>query len=184
MVVRLCHNGIKNIGRETMPQQREVADGSASNSYKIATGSAPQNNIFPGSLVFSGKEGVSDTSMSLSRRGLSPMSAFNLRNSTAVLFFTCCIVGVVTFLSPVAGQPPVPEKKDGNAKVATGRQSESDKDRIQGNWQLMSLDLGFKVVKREDKSEEWKDAFGKEMFFKGDRHGSTVEHSSRQVQAG
>ena len=109
------------------------------------------------------------------------MIAFNLRNSTAALFISCCIVGVVTFLPPIAGQPPVPEKKDGNAKATTGQQSESDKDKIQGNWQIMSLDLGIKVVKREDELAEWKDTFGTEMVLKGDRHGQ-IGHSNSKFK--
>ena len=107
------------------------------------------------------------------------MIVFNLRNSAAVLFVSCGIVGVLTFLPPVAGQPPVPEKQDGNAKVSTGQQSPSDKDKLQGNWQIMSIALEDKVLKREDKLGEWKDTFGKEMFFKDDRHGQVGYSTSK-----
>jgi uncharacterized protein (TIGR03067 family) len=106
------------------------------------------------------------------------MIAFNLRISMPVLFVSSCIVGVVTLLPPVAGQPPVREKKETTAKVAAGG---SDKDKIQGNWQIMSLDLGFKVIKREDKLAEWKDTFGTEMVFKDDRHGQ-VGHSNSKFK--
>ncbi len=57
-----------------------------------------------------------------------------------VLFVSCCIVGALTFIPPVAGQQPVPEKKDANAKAAAGQRGESDKDKLQGNWQILSLD--------------------------------------------
>ncbi|WP_020470859.1 TIGR03067 domain-containing protein [Zavarzinella formosa] len=107
------------------------------------------------------------------------MIAFNLRNSTAVLFASCCIVSVAMFHPPVAGQSPVPEKKDTTVKVAAGGQVGSDKDKIQGNWRIMSLDLGFKVIKREDELAEWKDTFDTEMVFKDDRHGQAGQGGSK-----
>ncbi len=98
-----------------------------------------------------------------------------------VLFVSCCIVGALTFIPPVAGQQPVPEKKDANAKAAAGQRGESDKDKLQGNWQILSLDLGILVVKREDQLDEWKSTFAKEMFFKGDKHGQ-VGYSTSQFK--
>ena len=109
------------------------------------------------------------------------MIAFNFRKSSAGLFVLCGLVGAVTFLPPVAGQSPVPQKKDGNAKVAAGQRSESDTDKLQGNWQIMSIAIEDKIIKREDKLGEWKNTFEKEMFFKGDRHG-TVGYSTSKFK--
>ncbi|QJW98635.1 TIGR03067 domain-containing protein [Frigoriglobus tundricola] len=99
------------------------------------------------------------------------MTTFNLGNSTAVLFVSCCIAGVATFPPPVAGQLPVPEKKGRSANVGAGQPGGSDKDKIQGNWQLVSLDLGVKVIRREDRPAEWKATFETDTVFTGDRQG-------------
>ena len=109
------------------------------------------------------------------------MIASNFRNSMAALFVSTCILATTTLLPPVAGQTPVPEKEDTTGKVAAPGQGESDKDKIQGNWQIISLDLGFKVIKRDDNLSEWKETFSKEVFFKADRQGQ-VGHSNSKFK--
>src|SRR5207253_6952926 len=90
---------------------------------------------------------------------LKAMALSTLKGQTAVLFALACVGGTVTLLPPVAGQPPVAVRKDGNAKLASGGQGETDKDRLQGKWQIMSIAMEEKVIKREDRPVGWEDTF-------------------------
>ena len=123
------------------------------------------------------------------------MNAVPLKATTAVLFVSCCLIGVLASLTPVAGQeplpplpgknilpkplPPSPEKP--NAKDTTDPRSEADKAKLQGNWQMISMDLGFKVIKREDNLAEWKGTFEADTFFKEDRSGQ-IGHSNSKFK--
>jgi uncharacterized protein (TIGR03067 family) len=107
------------------------------------------------------------------------MIAAILRHSMLALFVPACILITATIPSPVAGQTPLVEKEDATAEVATRGHGKTDRDKLQGNWQITSLDLGFTVVKRDDKLPEWEDTFSKEVFFTGDRHGHVGHSNSR-----
>ncbi len=78
--------------------------------------------------------------------------------------------------TPALGQTQTPKNEGTTAAIAAGLSGESDKEKTQGNWQIISLDMGFNVIKRDDNLPEWREKFGKEVFFEEDRHGQ-VGHS-------
>ena len=57
----------------------------------------------------------------------------------------------------------------------------SDKEKLQGKWQIMSIATEDKVIKREDKPAVWKGAFEKDLFVEGDRFGQ-VGYSNAKVK--
>jgi len=103
----------------------------------------------------------------------------------AVLFAVVCIGCTAAFLPPVAGPPPTAagqsptvaeppptvEKKDENVQGTAGQQGETDKDRLQGKWQITSLTVEGKVIRRGDKLAEWKDVFLNDVLIEGERLG-------------
>ena len=99
------------------------------------------------------------------------MIACSFQGSLAALFVSTCIFTTTTLPSPVLGQAQVSEKEDRTATAVAGEHGESDKEKIQGNWQIISLDMGFNVIKRDDNLSEWRGTFSKDVFFKEDRHG-------------
>lgn len=136
------------------------------------------------------------------------MNAVHLKATTAVLFVSCGLVGVLASLSPVAGQEPLPPSPGQhvlpkrlppspstnglpkllppspgkpNAKDATDPKSEADKAKLQGNWRMTSMDLGFKLIKREENLAGWKGTFEADTFFKGDRSGQ-IGHSDSKFK--
>lgn len=104
------------------------------------------------------------------------MIVSKLKDQKAVLFALLCIGGTVTFVPPVAGQPPVGEGKGGNARLAAREQGETDRDRLQGKWQITSITMQGKVFKREDRLEGWKETFLTDLLIEGDRLGQ-VQHN-------
>lgn len=96
-----------------------------------------------------------------------------------MLFTLVCLGGTEIFLPVALGQSQASGKKVVNPAIPAGQSEESDKDRLQGTWEIQSLDLGSKVVKRGDMRMEWKEALEKPMFFQGDRHGQVGHSSSR-----
>lgn len=97
------------------------------------------------------------------------MIASRLKDRTAVLLSSFCILGTLTFLPAAAGQTPVAEREDGRAKVAAGKQGETDKDKLQGQWQIMSITVEGKTFKREDNLPEWRETFHTDLLIQGDR---------------
>lgn len=87
---------------------------------------------------------------------------------TKVLAFVVC---TSKFLMTATGQPPTAEKKGEKAKSVAGPKNVTDKDRLQGKWQVVSIAFDDKVIKREGVPQEWKDTFEKELFVEGDRFG-------------
>jgi uncharacterized protein (TIGR03067 family) len=102
-----------------------------------------------------------------SRKEFNAMLTSNLKQQTA-LFVVLCFICTAMLLSPVRGQSPV-VKKNGKANVAGGQQSESDQEKVQGAWQIMSIAMEGKTVKREDKLDAWKSTFLNEVQIQGDQ---------------
>ena len=94
-----------------------------------------------------------------------------LCGAAVVLVALVCMRGTAAFLLPVMGQPPTADKQDGNTKVAAGQQTETDKEKLQGKWQIMSITMEGKVFKREDKLDVWKETFLNDLLIQGDRLG-------------
>ena len=105
-----------------------------------------------------------ETFPNLSEGALNAMMMFKLKKSVLLALF--CIGGAVVFRSPVLGQTPKAEKKD--VKFAELK-NETDKDKLQGKWQIMSLAMSGKVIKREDKLGAWKETFEQEVTIQGDQ---------------
>src|SRR4051794_30336630 len=79
---------------------------------------------------------------------LKAMMARKLKDRMAVLLALVCLSGAVAFLPPVMGQPPTGGKKEEDARNVAAKLSESDTDKLQGKWQIMSITLQGKVFKR------------------------------------
>jgi uncharacterized protein (TIGR03067 family) len=109
------------------------------------------------------------------------MRHFKIKNRILVLLALVGVGSTMVVLSPSRGATPSAEKKDQIAEVPQGQPGKSDKDKLQGNWQIVALDLGAMIIKLEDKSTQWKGTFEKEVFFQGDRYGQ-VGHSNSQFK--
>jgi uncharacterized protein (TIGR03067 family) len=68
-------------------------------------------------------------------------------------------------------QIPVAHADDAEIKPAEKEGGKSDKDALQGNWQLQSIAIQGKVFKREDKLVLWQEAFDTDFVVQGDRLG-------------
>jgi RNA polymerase sigma factor (sigma-70 family) len=78
----------------------------------------------------------------------------------AVLLAVVCLGGTVAFLSPAVGQPPA-EKKGGNAKATAGerRRQETGKARLQGGWEIVSVECEGRVFKKDELANWRNDLF-------------------------
>ena len=116
---------------------------------------------------------------------LRAMLMSKLKTATAVLMVVALCCGATGMICGTqAGEPQKaenPAEQKVKAKVEGERQATTDSERLQGKWQIMSLDLGGIVIKREAESSQWKDTFEKEMFFQGDRYGQ-VGHSNSKFK--
>jgi uncharacterized protein (TIGR03067 family) len=65
--------------------------------------------------------------------------------------------------------------------AADNKTLKSDKEKLQGKWQIMSIATEDKVIKREDKPAAWKGAFEKDLFVEGDRFGQ-VGYSNTKIK--
>jgi uncharacterized protein (TIGR03067 family) len=58
---------------------------------------------------------------------------------------------------------------------------QSDKEKLQGKWQILSIATEDKVIKREDRLGTWKSTFEKDLFVEGNRFGQ-VGYSNAKIQ--
>jgi RNA polymerase sigma factor (sigma-70 family) len=102
---------------------------------------------------------------------LKAMMVSKVKVVTVVLLAVVCIGGTGTFLLPAVGQPPPAEKKDENTKAAAGerRQKETDKAKLQGRWEIVSIAEQGLVFKKKDNPDELKDIDLEDVVIKGDR---------------
>ena len=56
-----------------------------------------------------------------------------------------------------------------------------DKWKLKGKWQIVSIDVENKVIKRENVPSEWKDTFEKDLFVEGERFGQ-VGYSNAMLE--
>ena len=79
-----------------------------------------------------------------------------------------CIAASMAFGSVVIAQGPISKtvevQRDSVVEVGEG-----DNDKLQGNWQIVSIEIQGKVIKREDELDAWRDAFAKDVIVDGDR---------------
>jgi uncharacterized protein (TIGR03067 family) len=54
-----------------------------------------------------------------------------------------------------------------------------DKGKLQGKWQIASVAVDDKVIKREDVPKQWKGTFEKDLFVEGDRFGQVGYSKAR-----
>lgn len=103
------------------------------------------------------------------------MTASTLKDRAAVFLALAVVGGTTAVLSPAMGQAP----KGGNA----GKPGGTDKDRLQGKWQITSIDMDGQVYKRGDKSDGWKSTFDTELVIQGDRlnHGPAANVGTFQL---
>ena len=106
-------------------------------------------------------------------------TGFKLTVAMAARLAVAC-GGLAASPPPAAGQLPAVETKDKGANAAPARPVESDKDKLQGNWRIVSVALEDKVAKRDDKAGPWKDTLQKDLFVQGDRFGQ-VGYSNLKV---
>jgi uncharacterized protein (TIGR03067 family) len=84
------------------------------------------------------------------------------------------------FLLTAAEKPSAAEKND-NSQSDAGPKKITDKDRLQGRWQLLSIAIEDKIIKREGVPREWKGTFEKDLFVDGDRFGQ-VGYSNAKIK--
>jgi uncharacterized protein (TIGR03067 family) len=58
---------------------------------------------------------------------------------------------------------------------------QGDKGKLQGKWQIVSVAVEDKVIKREDVPKQWKGTFEKDLLVEGDRFGQ-VGYSSAKIE--
>ncbi|QEL18667.1 TIGR03067 domain-containing protein [Limnoglobus roseus] len=83
-----------------------------------------------------------------------------------------------------AGRPPTGDQPPAAEKVAVEVPPDSDTSRLQGNWQMTSVEMAGKVIKRGDWSLLGflaRPVFSGEMFFNADRTG-TVGYSNLRFE--
>jgi uncharacterized protein (TIGR03067 family) len=56
-----------------------------------------------------------------------------------------------------------------------------DKGKLQGKWQIVSVAIEDRVIKRDDVPREWKGTFEKDLFVEGERFGQ-VGYSSAKIE--
>ncbi|HEX4607171.1 MAG TPA: sigma-70 family RNA polymerase sigma factor [Urbifossiella sp.] len=88
---------------------------------------------------------------------LKTMMMSKIKAVTAVLLAVVCLGGTVVFLPPAVGQPPAAEKKGGGTKATAGehQRQETGKTKLQGGWEIMSIECEGTVVKK-DELANWK----------------------------
>lgn len=100
------------------------------------------------------------------------MLTSNLEARTAGLLALACSAA---FLPTAMGQPPTAARQVASQKV------ETDADRLQGKWRIMSIAVEDKVVKRGDAPRAWKGTFEKDLFVDGNRFGQ-VGYSNANIK--
>lgn len=71
-------------------------------------------------------------------------------------------LAVMASISPAFGQPPAAGK-------SVEKAAKTDQDRLQGKWQVMSIEMQGKVYKRDDKPDGWKIVFENEIVIEGNQ---------------
>ncbi len=91
------------------------------------------------------------------------------------------VVAALALPPAAGGQSPVAEKTRVNTEAVAGGKRETDRNKLQGKWQILSIALEDKVFKKDDDLGAWKVAFENDLFVDKDRAG-TVGYSNFKIK--